>query len=321
MKPNAWINSVQASEFLAKQLVTWPLAKQNYIALKSVLTRSFTLGGLTVKVQFNPTRFSSSFAKTEPTQIQERKCFLCLENQPTEQFRLFFGNHYYFLCNPYPIFPEHFTIVSRKHVDQKIISRIADFLDLAKRLDQFTIFYNGPRSGASAPDHAHFQAATRNIMPLDQEWKQQLAQQGKFVWEESNGHIHTLENYLRNGFIIQAKTKETAISLFKKVYTCLTTEEGDTEPMMNIFGQYVDNGWVIIIIPRKKHRPTLFYASGEERIVTSPGAADIGGLLITPREEDFNKITPEIIADIYKQICFDNGEITEFAQQLTVNQK
>ncbi|MDL2265135.1 DUF4922 domain-containing protein [Parabacteroides sp. OttesenSCG-928-G07] len=321
MKPNAWINSLQASDFLTKQLAAWPLAKQNYIALKSVYTKSVELKNFTIKIQCNPTRISSSCAKTEPTHIQERKCFLCLENQPTEQFRLFFGSHYYFLCNPYPIFPEHFTIVSRKHIDQQILSRIEDFLDLTKRLDKFTIFYNGPKSGASAPDHAHFQAVTRNSMPLDREWEQQMIRYGKSVWEENNGNIHTLENYLRNGFIIQAKTKKTAISLFEKIYACLHIEEGDMEPMMNIFGQYVDNSWVIIIIPRKKHRPKQFYATGDERLITSPGVADIGGVFITPREEDFNKITPDILEDIYTQICFDDSEITKFAEQLTVNQK
>lgn len=55
--------------------------------------------------------------------------------------------------------------------------------------------------------------------------------------------------------------------------------------MMNIFGSYYDNNWVITVIPRKRHRPWQYEAEGNDHLLSSPGAADIGGLFITPLEK------------------------------------
>lgn len=169
MKPNNWVSSSQATELLAKQLVTWPLAEKNYKALEAVQVKSFDMGGFSIRAQFNPARIVSTGAKVDARSLKERKCFLCPENLPVEQERLPFGFRHLVLCNPYPIFPQHFTIPTRKHTPQLILPQWNDFLELTRRLAPFTVFYNGPRSGASAPDHAHFQAVTRGIMPLDEE--------------------------------------------------------------------------------------------------------------------------------------------------------
>ncbi len=171
MKPNIWVSSSQAKEMLAKQLVTWNIAKKNYAAFKDIQYKVFALDGFEIKVQFNPSRIQSSGANVDPEFLKERRCILCQEHLPVEQLRLPFGNDYLVLCNPYPIFPEHFTISTRQHLPQSITGRFQDMLEMARRLDQFTIFYNGPKSGASAPDHMHFQGGTRNYMPLDYERK------------------------------------------------------------------------------------------------------------------------------------------------------
>lgn len=317
MKPNIWVSSSQVSELLAKQLVTWPLAADNYRTLEFVRQKSFDMGGFTVKVQFNPSRIISSGAKVDRQSIQERKCFLCNDNLPVEQERLPFGFHYLVLCNPYPIFPEHFTIASRLHTEQLILPHLDDFLELTRRICDFTIFYNGPKCGASAPDHLHFQAGNQSHMPMDNELFAKLSRENCLISEGENAKIFLLTGYLRNGFVLQSRTQEAASSLFRKIYQILEIKPGDTEPMMNLFGYYKDGQWTLVIIPRRQHRPWQYNAEGIQHLLSSPGAADIGGLFITPLEEDFEKMTPELLSDIYKQVCFSDSEIKERALAIT----
>jgi len=309
MKPDICVSSAQANDLLAKQVITWPLAKENYHKLKDINIKSFDMGGFTIKVQFTPSRILSSNAKVDQQSILNRKCFLCEKNLPLEQEWLPFGPDYYILCNPYPIFPEHFTIATREHVPQQINSRFNDFLSLTKSLDAHTLFYNGPSSGASAPDHAHFQAVTRGIMPIDNEIG--YLKQGKIAVSSGNAVLYSFTHYLRNGLLIQSDNHDTVSNLFQKVYSSLPILPGEIEPRMNLFGLYENDNWIIILIPRKEHRPKQFYEEGENRILVSPGAADMGGLFITARYEDFEKITVEIIRDIYRQISFSAYEIQE----------
>lgn len=318
MKPNIWVSSSQASELLAKQLAVWPLAQNNFLALDSMRTKSFDMGGFEIKAQFNPSRIVSTGAKPDAEPAGERKCFLCPENLPVEQLKLPFGDSYMVLCNPYPIFREHFTIPARTHTPQAILPRFGDFLGLIKRLDRHTIFYNGPKSGASIPGHAHFQAVTGNVMPLNYELDEQLEKHGRLACEiKGEGTLYTLTHYLRNGFVIRASTQKAASALFGKLYHALPKAVEETEPGMNVFGRYVDNTWVVVVIPRRCHRPRQFFATGEEQIIVSPGGADTGGLVITPREEDFNKLTAGLLQDIYRQICFGDQEIGEIASRLS----
>lgn len=313
MKPNAWVSSSQATELLAKQLATWPLAEANYKALEKVQIKSFDMGGFTIRVQYNPSRIVSSAAKTDATSIQERKCFLCPDNLPAEQERLPFGANYLVLSNPYPIFPQHFTIPSREHTPQSIQCRFLDFLELARRLDDFTVFYNGPECGASAPDHAHFQAGTRSFMPMDDELDAYPIKFTRLLHEEKDGTLFLLSGYLRNGFIIKAATLNAAQSLFGKIYSNLEIKPNETEPRMNLFAHYEKGIWTIIIIPRRQHRPWQYKAEGEQHLLSSPGAADIGGLFITPLKKDFDKINADLLCDVFSQVCFNDKEIETIA--------
>lgn len=309
MKQNNWVSSPQASELLDKQLATWPLAAQNYRALENVRTKSFDLGGFVIRTQFNPARALSSGAKVDAQSLRERKCFLCPENLPMEQERLPFGLRYLVLCNPYPIFTEHFTIPSREHAPQRILPRIDDFLELTRRLDQFTLFYNGPRCGASAPDHAHFQAATRGVMPLDREVLAKAIVPGT--------SLRLLTSNLRPGFLIEARDKNEVANLFRRIYAALPLNEGEDEPMMNLFGMYAEGRWLITLIPRRRHRPWQYEAEGKDHLLSSPGAADIGGLFITPLEEDFEKITPALLTDVYQQVCLSDQEVEDIFVHLS----
>lgn len=286
-----------------RQLVSWPLLRDNYERFKQVQVKTLSVDGLPVIVQFNPSRIVSSGAKTDARSIQERKCFLCSQNRPPEQEEVPFGSDYLILCNPFPIFPQHFTVPARNHVDQTIIGRFGDMLDLAKALDSYTIFYNGPRSGASAPDHMHFQAVTKDYMPID---KLDISQ-----CKPLYSGLYLLENYLRNGWIIASEAKEEAQTLFAYICDVLGTPSGEVEPMMNLFCNYEKGQWIIKVIPRKKHRPSQYFAEGEDKFLSSPGAADVGGVFITSREEDFRKATPDLLRDIYRQICFEKEELKQ----------
>lgn len=319
MNPCVDVSSVSINRLLARQLRDWPLAAENYKKLKQVQVHLFDMGECSVKVQFTPSRALSSGAKVDMKSILGRKCFLCAENLPKEQEWLSFKPGYRILCNPYPIFPEHFTIAAASHEPQEIAGRFSDFLILARLLDQHTLFYNGPRSGASAPDHAHFQAVTRGVMPLDNEIPEYVKDQTRLILRQDEGELYLLSGYLRNGFVIRSVNKEVTEALFHLVYQSLDLKPGETEPGMNLFGFYDASGWTIVVIPRRKHRPRQFEATGEEHLLVSPGAADMGGLFIAAREEDFHKLSAEVLQDIYQQVCYSNEEVGRISENIRVN--
>jgi hypothetical protein len=299
------VEAKRVDGLFTRQLKAWPLLRNNYGLFGQVQTKTLEVDGLPVVVQFNPSRIVSSGAKTDAQFIRERKCFLCSANRPAEQEEVPFGEDYLILCNPFPIFPQHFTVPTRQHVEQTIVGRLGDMLELAEALDSYTLFYNGPRSGASAPDHMHFQVVTKHYMPIDQ----LDVSQTKLIREETNARLYLLDNYLRNGWIISSGGKEEAQRLFTRLCHALGTPAGETEPRMNIFCNYEMGQWILKVIPRRKHRPSWFFAEGKEQLLVSPGAADIGGIFVTTREEDFRKLTPALLRDVYSQICYGNDEL------------
>lgn len=307
------LTSKIAKDLLQEQLEEWPLAKTNFEALKNVKSKEFQFDNFIIKVQFNPARIQSSAAKVDAKSIQERKCFLCPANLPKEQKGIPFGKDYQLLVNPFPIFPEHFTIPAYEHTDQLILNRYGDMLDLAQSLDRYTIFYNGPKCGASAPDHAHFQAGSKGFLPLEIEIEN-IPREIVYRTNELNAFI--VHNYLRNSFFIETKNKEHAIQFFKQLYSLLEIKEGDNEPMMNILTWYENGIWYSYIIPREKHRSTCFYAEGDDNILISPASVDLGGVFITPLEKDFDKITSDDIKEILKEICISNQKMYSIIEKI-----
>ncbi|MDR3141175.1 MAG: DUF4922 domain-containing protein [Tannerellaceae bacterium] len=301
------VEATQLNELFIQQVKSWPLLRDNYELFKQVQIKTLEIDGLPVTVQFNPSRIVSLGAKTDARSIRERKCFLCSANRPAEQVSVPFGEDYLILCNPFPIFPQHFTVPARQHVEQAIGGRLGDMLDLAEALDSYTVFYNGPRSGASAPDHMHFQLVTKNYMPVD---KLDISQT-KLIRQGTNAGLYLLDNYLRNGWVISSDSKEEALRFFALLCVAQDTPAGEAEPMMNIFCNYEKGQWILKVIPRKKHRPSQYFAGGEEQFLSSPGAADIGGVFITSRPEDFRKASPRLLRSIYTQVCFGNDELTQ----------
>lgn len=295
------------------QLENWPQAKANYEALKNVKSKDFDFGKYSIGVQFNPARIQSSAAKVDAKSIQERKCFLCPANLPSEQKGIPFGSAYQVLVNPFPIFPEHFTIPTYQHTDQLILDRFGDMLDLAREIDDNTIFYNGPKCGASAPDHTHFQAGVKGFLPIEKDINRISKE---IIYSNEGITVYAITEYLRNFFLLQASDKALAVSFFKQLYTMLDMKDDDNEPMMNIVAWYEQNEWYIAVFPRAKHRPDCFYAEGDDNLLISPASVDLGGVFITPLEKDFLKITEKDIETILKEICIDDTKMQSIIQEI-----
>lgn len=298
---------------LTEQLTSWETARNNYAALSQVRVKELQVNGILYKVQFNPARIVSSGAKVDAQSIKERKCFLCPANLPAEQKGVLFKNHYTILLNPFPIFPRHLTIPEQEHVPQRIACRFGDMLDLAQALSMYTIFYNGPKCGASAPDHAHFQAGNKGFMPIESNWKEQAA--GKIATYKG-ADLWYMNDSPRTTLVIESVDKKAAEDLFDIIYRSLPLKSGEEEPMMNILAMYEDNKWIVFIFPREKHRPACYTAEGEANLLSSPASVDLGGVFITPVERDFLKITAEDIKQILGEVCLSASDFQRIRQRI-----
>ena len=297
--------------FFPEQLAEWPLAKQNYEALNKVRVKELDLGGCAVRIQFNPERMRSSAAKIDIKSIQERKCFLCPAHLPAEQRGIPFGKDYQILVNPFPIFPMHLTVPVLDHIDQLIYDRFGDMLDLAEELSDFVVFYNGPKCGASAPDHMHFQAGNKGFLPLERDV---LTAKRKIIIEDVDLLCYVLPGYHRNVIVIESIKKEEVVNLFNRIYKTLDIKDGEKEPMLNIVTWYEKSKWVSCIFPREVHRPKCYFAEGEGNILLSPASVDLSGVCVLPLEKDFEKITAEDINTVFQEICISDVKLKEILE-------
>lgn len=286
-------------ELFNEQTLNWELARENFDKLKNVRVRDFSFGEFNVKIQYNPARFLSTSARTKLLS-PERKCFLCSENLPEQQQGIDMGD-YTILVNPYPIFPQHFTIPRKEHILQQIKPFYKDMLFFAKELSDFLIFYNGAKCGASAPDHMHFQAGTKSFLPVYVDYKNLKDSYGDFCQENNDAKVYILKDYLRSLICIEAEDEKGALRAFNDLYAELQID--NDEPMINVICMYEDNKWYTFILPRQKFRPWQFDAPDEkDKLLISPGTVEMGGVFITPIEEHFQKINENDIKDIYEQI-------------------
>ncbi len=312
---------IKATEELFKeQLASWEQAGNNYKALEGVIAKEVLVDGFPFKVQFNPARIVSSAAKVDTKSIQERKCFLCAANRPQVQkgVEYFYNNDkdnpYTILVNPFPIFPRHLTIPLVSHTDQLIYGRLGAMLDLAEKLEGYTLFYNGPKCGASAPDHFHFQAGNRGFLPMEE----RLETLGRVLLYKTESSSLCMATKALNGlFIIDSSNKGDAEVIFNNIYSSLEMKEGEFEPMMNILCWYSDNRWIVAIFARSKHRPSHYFAEGEQNILISPASVDLGGVFITPLEKDYNKMTSVEIREILSEVCISFDETAALAKIIT----
>jgi ATP adenylyltransferase/5',5'''-P-1,P-4-tetraphosphate phosphorylase II len=294
-----------ASYFFDSQLKSWPLMQKNYEARKNIQTKSFWFEGMKLKVQFNPERIKSTSADVDESSIANRSCFLCAENLPEEQKGILFRDNFILLCNPYPIFPQHFTIAALNHIPQRISEYFGEFLELSKLLSPlYTLIYNGPACGASAPDHLHFQAGTRKFIPIENDIQQMKNDFGNVI-QDNKFITTTLINDGLHRIIFLESIEQSLLEItFQKIFREYENlSSSDPEPMMNLLCSYdKEFGWNVIIFLRSKHRPECFYKNDTDRILISPAAVDMGGLIVTPREEDFIRTNKDLLQKIFNEV-------------------
>lgn len=275
------------SRFFNRQLEMWEDARHRFRDLKHVEVRQLSDQ---LKVQFNPARIVSTGAKIDKHTLGERPCFLCERNRPKEQMTKQIDDHFQLLVNPFPILPVHFTIPATKHQPQSIYRHYGEMHRLLSLHSELMVFYNGPKCGASAPDHLHFQAGTSGVLPLQTNWQRLSRSLTDVISLNDEEKISVLSDFLVPAFVIISKSEDSDEVLFHRLYRSMPMRGDESEPMMNIIAWRKGDEFISVVIPREKHRPDAYFAEGEAQMMVSPGALDMAGLIITPREEDFSKI-------------------------------
>ena len=284
---------------LDQQRHDWPMAREGLAAVARTVTRTIAVDDLTFRLQFNPARLVSTGAKVDPATLATRKCFLCPENRPTEQRELAFENDWLILVNPFPILPDHFTVAHRAHVPQRFAGIIPSMLSLSGALgERFVVFYNGPKAGASAPDHLHMQIGAGGVLPIENEIASLRASYGRSI----DAHTTHIAHPLRPLFVIEADDPGAIASSFDTLVRTLPTRDGD-EPSMNLLCWRIDEHWRVAVIPRTKHRPSFYFFEGEDQILLSPGTVDMAGVCVVPVERDYHRITADTIRQMLREVA------------------
>lgn len=280
----------------AEQTASVTLMAGNYAALRDVESREFVLGEMRVRAVFNPARAVSSSARVDKASIAARPCFLCPANRPDGQKAVVcLDGKYEVLVNPFPIFDRHFVIASRTHVAQAIGDRVKDMWRLAKELEGYTVFYNGPRCGASAPDHMHFQAVRSAELPL---WE-------ALAPAREEGATKKADGLPIDAIVADATTAEEADRLIKGLFPSLPADSDDDEPRLNLLATATGRGVRMAVIARPRHRPSSYTGdpSDSNGMMISPASVDVAGVIVTPRRIDFERLDEDIIREIYNETC------------------
>jgi hypothetical protein len=298
-----------ADGLLEQQKEKWAGLSEGYAALGVVRIREIRGDGWGVKIQFNPRRIVSSGANLDPESLRRRPCFLCPEKLPPEQQAIRYRDDYLILCNPAPIFPAHWTIAHVRHFPQSLSDHLGIFLRLAADFGpRTTVFYNGPCCGASAPDHLHFQAAPAGLLPAEEEILNPRKRVG--TRRRDGVEISRTAGLGRGILVIEGKEEGSVAAAAGGVIGALgRSTSSDGEPLLNILCARTGEGWRLILFPRRKHRPDAYFRKGGKRRLISPGAVDMGGIIITSREEDFLAMTPDLVRGIFREVAFDDAAV------------
>ncbi|HOE19087.1 MAG TPA: DUF4922 domain-containing protein [Syntrophorhabdaceae bacterium] len=292
-------------QLIAGQERSWPELAQAHRALADVRTRDVVCDGFTVRLQHNPGRTVNSIASVNRQDIKARACFLCAESLPQEQKGILYRDEYLILCNPRPVFHSHLTVTYVRHIPQAIAGSIDALLQLAADLGSgWAVLYNGPQCGASAPDHLHFQAVPSGQMPIEKETvdKKRLA----MIAEVDGIPLARMRGMGREIMVLTGDNPSALGNAFKKLLNSLQRALCiNEEPMMNIAAFYEDGTWRLLIFPRQKHRPDVFFREDDERVVVSPAVIEMGGVIVAPMEKDFERIDAPLVEGIFREVSLD----------------
>ncbi|MDZ7362766.1 MAG: DUF4922 domain-containing protein [candidate division KSB1 bacterium] len=296
-------------QLLNEQKRIWPMAADGYASLQNAQIREVKCSTFSVWLQFNPKRIISTGAKVDAQSINSRQCFLCIDHLPPEQKGVLYENDFLVLCNPMPIFPAHYTVSHLNHLPQFIEPYLATFLRLARDLSpQFTVFYNGAQCGASAPDHIHFQIAPAGKIPIEQEAVE--AHRRERVGEIDGVATFLLRDLGRAVIVFEGTNSESVTRVVREQLAKMkATLNIADEPKINVICNYNAPQWRVILFPRRQHRPEVFFKEGDDKVVISPASVDMGGLIITPLEKDFNTVDANMIEEIYREVSWDEAMV------------
>jgi len=309
-----------------QQKEAWQLFSENVASLKDAQTRLVNCKTFSVRLQFNPKRIVSSSAKVDAASIKARECFLCVSNLPTEQMGVLYKEKFLILCNPMPIFQQHFTVSHINHIPQSIEEHILTLLDISKDFSaSHLVFYNGPKCGASAPDHVHFQACPKDFIPVEREAA--ALEKRKYRKRIGEVNIFTLTEYGRAVAVMESKKKQDLEFCFLRFTAAMRkvmnmnidyAKASSTidEPMMNVICSYSDGVWRIIVFPRTKHRPAVYFLEEGNKVLISPAAVDMGGLIVLPVEKDFKNIDAHFVEEVYNEVSVSDVVLNSIVEKM-----
>ena len=306
------------SRFFNRQMEKWADARHRFRDLKHVETHQLSDQ---LKVQWNPARIVSTGAKIDKKTLGDRPCFLCDKNRPKEQISKQIDERFLLLVNPFPILPIHFTIPARKHQPQSIYKNYGEMHRFLSLYSELMVFYNGPKCGASAPDHLHFQAGTSGILPLQANWQRLSRNLTDIISLNDDEKIALIHDFVVPAFVIISKSEDSDEALFHRLYKSMPVRGDETEPMMNIIAWRKGDEYISVVIPREKHRPEAYFAEGDAQMMVSPGALDMSGLIITPREEDFRKLTEESATAILQECGVSTDKMNSIVTKLKASKE
>ena len=310
-RPDLAMPESSLQRFFDRQLDVWPDVRRRYRELNAVKTRELSLGPATVVLQWNPARIGSTGAKIDSRSLSERPCFLCAQNRPAEQLKRTVDGRWELLVNPFPILPMHFTLPTLKHRPQAIKDMYGEIYRLLTDYPELMVFYNGPKCGASAPDHAHLQAGVPGVLPLIDSWQRMARQLQPVVTLSDDDSLSVVTDYVCPAFVISCRNRESGEQLFRRLYAALPCAADETEPMLNIVAWCNGGEYLSVVFPRQKHRPDCY---GD--VLVSPGAIDMAGLMITPRQEDFERLTAEQAVAILQEVALPADAFAAVVKQL-----
>ena len=295
-----------AADLYGRQKAAWPQLAAGTDALAAARTREITRSSPLILAQFNPQRIVSTGAALDAAAIRQRPCFLC--HLPPQQEGIRYCRDYLILCNPAPIFPNHYTLVHLRHQPQAIGGRVETFLRFAEAFGPgTTLLYNGPRCGASAPDHLHFQAIPAGLLPAERETLDPRNRAAVRRWK--GVEIARAEGLGRAMILLAGRRREAVAAALRALIAALgRLHMGPEEPMFNLLGTHGEGGWRLILFPRRRQRPAAYFREGAQKRLVSPGAVEMGGCFITPREEDFRRLDAAGVAEIYGDVSWNDGE-------------
>lgn len=314
----------ELTKFIQDQLSVWPLASANFRALKTADVKELTVGGIPAKAQHNPCRIGSTTAVADKAAIAARPCFLCVPNRPKEQFHIKFdgrkGRRYNVQVNPFPIFPAHLVIARDQHVPQSVWHNFVDMMDFARKYPDFLVFYNGPDSGASAPDHMHYQAIPTGLLPLQSAIDSWLDEGQEPLATGQDAKLYHFPHFCRGVYALRSDTPKSLAKLFYRLVDCCPIIGDEPEPRLNLFAYCYKEEYRCFVVLRGAVRSHHYFSDGPDHLTMSPGAADMAGMFVCPLKADYDKLTGPLLEEIMDEVCISPEDEKMVAWRMTRHQ-